>query len=92
MKDSEFSAKFDVRMDDAGNVRDIAVVSFAPSTAAGRQAVRSASQAIEQCAPYSIDEGARLYVVRMRWAGGKPVLDKSPGLIDPFKPLSLPKE
>jgi len=92
MKDSEFSAKFDVRMDDAGNVRDIAVVSFAPSTAAGRQAVRSASQAIEQCAPYVIDEGARLYVVRMRWSGGKPVLDKPQGLIDPFKPLSLPKE
>lgn len=92
MKDSEFSAKFDVRMDGAGNVRDIAVVSFAPSTAAGRDAVRSASQAIEQCAPYVIDEGARLYVVRMRWSGGKPVLDKPQGLIDPFKPLSLPKE
>jgi hypothetical protein len=87
MTDSEFSAKFDVRMDDAGNVRGIAVVSFAPSTAAGRDAVRSASQAIEKCAPYSIDEGARLYVVRMRWSDGKPVLENSPGLIDPFKPL-----
>ena len=91
MKDSEFSAKFDVRMDDAGNVRDIAVVSFAPSTAAGRQAVRSASQAIEQCAPYSIAEGARLRG-QNAVGSGKPVLDKPPGLIDPFKPLSLPKE
>lgn len=92
MMDSEFTAKFDVRMDSSGNVKDIAIVSYAPSTAAARQAVRSASQAIEQCAPYAVDDGASLYVVKMRWSGGKPVLDKSPGLIDPFKPLSLPKE
>ena len=92
MKDSDFTAKFDVRMDSSGNVKDIAIVSYAPSTAAARRAVRSASQAIEQCSPYSIDDGASLYVVKMRWSGGKPVLDKSSGLIDPFKPLSLPRQ
>lgn len=91
MNDSNFTAKFDVRMDASGNVVDIAVVSYGPSTAAARQAVRSASQAVQQCSPYSIDDGAGLYVAKMRWSNGKPVLDKPAGLIDPFKPLSLPE-
>lgn len=85
MKDSEFNVKFDVRMDGSGNVTDIAVVSYSPTTAAGRDAVWSASQAVEKCAPYSIDNGPRLYTIRLRWSKGKPVLDTPDGPIDPFK-------
>lgn len=47
-----FVADFDVTLDDDGNVLDIHVTGYQPRTDLGKEIVRSASSAIEQCAPY----------------------------------------
>lgn len=67
---------FDVTFDVSGGVTDIAVVDYDPSGGAGRDAVISASLAIEQCAPYQVI-GPTTKRVRMEFLSEKP--------IDPFK-------
>lgn len=70
---------FDVQIDASGTVTDIAVVSYSPGGEAGREAVLSASRAIELCAPYDVSGKPGQVRVKMR-------LVEKP-LIDPFGPL-----
>jgi len=67
---------FDVTLDSAGRVTDITVVEYSPPGDAGRDAVMSASLAVERCAPYSV-AGAGTRRMRMEIENSAP--------IDPFK-------
>lgn len=51
-----FDTAFLVKLVD-GRVTEITVTDYQPVTDAGRSIVRSASLAIERCAPYSSDDG-----------------------------------
>lgn len=67
---------FDVTFDSAGRVTDITVVEYDPPGDAGRDAVISASLAVERCAPYAVGAAG---TKRMRME----IENSSP--IDPFK-------
>lgn len=82
----EFSATFDVDLDEDGDVQDITVTSFSPETEDGKEIVRSASRAIEKCSPYNAS-GRQTFT--MLWIEGNPATpdskDRRKGPIDPFK-------
>jgi hypothetical protein len=73
-----FIATFDVDLDYKGDVLDIEVKSWSPQNEAGKQAVLSASRAIERCAPYDTASATIRGVVM-----DPAVLAAKP--IDPFK-------
>ncbi|WLF95663.1 hypothetical protein Q5698_08260 [Brucella intermedia] len=50
--DAEIDAEFDVLLTESGAVKDITVTSYKPRNDLGKQAVKSASKAIEMCSPY----------------------------------------
>lgn len=50
--DADIDAEFDVLLTASGAVRDITVTSYKPRNDLGKQAVKSASRAIEMCSPY----------------------------------------
>ncbi|QPA25435.1 hypothetical protein IR196_04890 [Brucella anthropi] len=50
--DAEIDAEFDVLLSANGAVKDITVTSYKPQNDLGKEAVKSASKAIEMCSPY----------------------------------------
>lgn len=66
---------FDVTFTDRGKVMDIAVIDYTPRTIS-KEVVRSASAAIERCAPYP-DAAGTLRVEMLTGTTSEP--------IDPFK-------
>lgn len=80
--DEEAVVKFDVDLDARGYVLGISVARYEPKTETGKTIVLSASQAIEQCAPYSVT-GAGVH----EFSFNTSEFFGAESSIDPFKPL-----
>lgn len=50
--DADTDAEFDVLLTASGAVKDITVTTYKPQNDLGKEAVKSASKAIEMCSPY----------------------------------------
>lgn len=73
---SNFKATFLIAIS-RGQAAGIDVTEYRPQTPDGKEAVRSASLAIERCAPYSLDDGSYSVQFPGDASGNTP--------IDPFK-------
>ena len=75
--DAEIDAEFDVLLSANGVVREITVTSYKPQNDLGKEAVKSASKAIEMCSPYK-GEAEGIHKLRM-------TLEDDGAAINPFK-------
>ncbi|MFK4062222.1 MULTISPECIES: hypothetical protein [Brucella] len=75
--DADFDAEFDVLLTASGAVKDITVTSYNPQSDLGKDAVKSASRAIEMCSPY---QGGVEGLNKFRM-----MLDNDGAAINPFK-------
>lgn len=75
--DADIDAEFDVLLTASGAVKDITVTSYKPQNDLGKEAVKSASKAIEMCSPYKGGvEGLNKFRI---------TIDEGGAAINPFK-------